>query len=88
MVKRIDTVPSIALYVNREPEQNHRGLCNTIFENRYVHVHAFAVVRMLSVVLGRCLHSYHMVDHELAHENQWAYKQGNSTEMAKRPIIT
>ena len=40
-------------------------------------------MRTRSVVLGGRLPSHHMVDHELAHENQWAYKQGNSTEMVK-----
>ena len=48
-----------------------------------MHVHASAVVKMRSAVLGGRLPGRHMVDHELAHENQQAYKQGNSTEMVK-----
>ena len=52
-------------------------------KNWKVYVHASAVIRMRSVEPGGRLPGYHMVDHELAHENQWAYKQGNSTEMLK-----
>ena len=52
-------------------------------KNRYVYIHASAVVRTRSVVLGGRLPGHHMVDHELAHENQWTYKQGNSTKIEK-----
>ena len=48
-----------------------------------MYVHASAVVSMRSVVVGGRLPGPHMVDDELAHENQWAYKQGNPTEMVK-----
>ena len=48
-----------------------------------MYVHASAALRMSSVVFGGRVPGHHMIDHELAHENQWAYKQGNSTEMVK-----
>ena len=46
-----------------------------------MYVHASAILRMRSEVPEGHLPGHHIVDHELADENQWAYKQGNSTEM-------
>ena len=48
-----------------------------------VHASAHAVVKMRSVVLEWRLPGHHIDDHELADDHQWAYKEGNSTEMVK-----